>query len=151
MAVALGQHIRDNAAMVRLTFKIILAVFMIFVGVQHFINPAPFVRIVPDYLPWHLEIVYISGFFEALGGIGLLIPRLTRYAAWGLVALYVAVFPANLNMALHQLPFGDSPTPQWALWLRLPVQALLIWWAYCYTKWYPENLSRRPLDEKFPI
>ncbi len=120
--------------MVRKFFKFLLAAMMITVGIKHFMDPTPFVKIVPDYLPWHLELVYLSGFFEALGGLGLLIPGLSRYAAWGLVALYVSVFPANVNMTIHHLPFGDTPTPEWALWLRLPLQLVLIWWAYCYTK-----------------
>ncbi len=126
--------IRDNVIPMKQILKFVLAGFMIFVGVKHFIDPIPFVRIVPSYLPWPLALVYVSGFFEALAGVGLLIPRLQKIAAWGLVALYVAVFPANVNMAIHHLPFGEGPTPQWALWLRLPVQLLLVWWAYSYTK-----------------
>ena len=62
---------------------------------------APFVRAMPPYLPWHLGLVYLSGVFEVAGGIGLLVPRVRVAAAWGLIALYVAVFPANVHMALH--------------------------------------------------
>lgn len=112
----------------------ILALFMVGVGTMHFIQPEPFVRIVPNYLPLPFALVYVSGFFEILGGVGLLIRPLSRYAAWGLIALYVAVFPANVNMALHKIPMGDAPMPDWALWARLPFQLVLIYWAWRYTR-----------------
>ncbi|MBI3542151.1 MAG: DoxX family membrane protein [Deltaproteobacteria bacterium] len=114
--------------------KLLLAGFMILVGAMHFARPGPFVKIVPDYLPSPLALVYVSGFFEILGGLGLLVARTTRAAAWGLVALYVAVFPANVNMALHQLPFGDAPVSPVMLWVRLPLQLVLIAWAWWYTR-----------------
>ncbi len=107
---------------------------MTLAGALHLADPGPFVRIVPDYLPAPLALVYISGFFEILGGMGLLIPALQRKAAWGLIALYVAVFPANLYMAIHQISLGDTPAPPALLWLRLPMQLLLIAWAYRYTR-----------------
>ena len=76
----------------------LLAIFMVAIGVLHFVRPKPFVRIVPKFLPAPLALVYISGFFEILGGIGLLIPETRAWAAWGLIALYIAVFPANIYM-----------------------------------------------------
>lgn len=104
---------------------------MIAIGVLHFLRPAPFVRIVPAWLPTPLLLVYVSGAFEILGGAGLLLRATRRAAAWGLCALYIAVFPANVNMALYRIPLGDGPAPpDWALWLRLPFQALFIGWAY---------------------
>ena len=112
----------------------LLAFFMTSAGILHFVNPGQFVRIVPDCLPAPLALVYVSGFFEILGGVGLLIPALIRPAAWGLIALYLAVFPANLNMALHDIPFGETPAPRSVLWLRLPVQLVLIAWAFWYTR-----------------
>ncbi len=120
--------------MIRTILRWVLGLGMIFVGIVHFTDPGKFERIVPDYLPWHLELVYISGFFEILGGAGLLIPFLKRKAAWGLIALYIAVFPANVNMAIHHIPFGDAPTPEFLLWLRLPIQLVLIAWAYWFTR-----------------
>jgi uncharacterized membrane protein len=113
--------------------KLLLAALMVFAGVAHFRQPQVFVRIVPDYLPSPLSLVYISGVFEILGGLGLVIPMTQKWAAWGLIALYIAVFPANVNMALKHIPFGVLPTPQWMLWLRLPLQLVLIFWAYQYT------------------
>jgi uncharacterized membrane protein len=120
-------------------FRLIVALSMLAVGSLHFVAPAGFVQIVPAFLPAPLALVYISGFFEVLGGAGLLVARVHRWAAWGLIALYVAVFPANINMAVHAIqPFGMHLSAA-ALWLRLPFQALFIagaWW-----------LSRSPSSE----
>jgi uncharacterized membrane protein len=118
---------------VRHALRIILAVMMVSVGAYHFIAPQPFVKIVPAFLPEPLLLVYISGVFEILGGIGLLIPKVSRAAAWGLVALYIAVFPANINMAVNQLPLGDTYYPI-GNWVRLPFQILFIVWAYYLSK-----------------
>jgi len=111
-----------------------LAIAMIAIGVLHFVRPKPFVRIVPDYLPAPLALVYISGFFEILGGLGLLLPATRAWAAWGLIALYVAVFPANIHMLTHNISLDPKkPIPRWALWLRLPFQLVFIAWAYWFT------------------
>jgi uncharacterized membrane protein len=111
--------------------RLIFAVSMLAVGSLHFVAPAGFVQIVPAFLPAPLALVYVSGFFEILGGAGLLVARARRWAGLGLVALYVAVFPANINMAIHGIqPFG-AHLPAWMMWLRLPFQALFIagaWW-----------------------
>ena len=94
------------------------------VGVMHFVNPAPFVSIVPPYLPWHLELVYVSGFFEVLGGLGLLIPKVRKAAAWGLIALLIAVYPANIHMLVNEVYLEDMPKEKWLLWVRMPFQFL---------------------------
>ena len=112
----------------------LLAAMMIYVGIAHFRNPKPFVGIVPDWLPAHRELVLVSGFCEILGGAGLLVPPTRRAAAWGLVALYVAVFPANVNMALNHLPIEGRHFASWQLWLRLPLQGVLIAWAWWLTQ-----------------
>ena len=94
------------------------------------VMPDPFVRIVPAWLPAPLALVLVSGVFEILGGVGLLVPRARRAASFGLVALYLAVFPANVNMAIHHLTFdGVTPIPPALLWGRLPFQILFIAWA----------------------
>lgn len=126
---------------VKQVLKVLLAVFMITAGVLHFTMPDPFVKIVPDYLPYHLELVYISGFFEILGGVGLLLPPVSRAAAWGLIALFIAVFPANINMAVNQIHLNGVPDSPWLYWGRLPLQAVLIAWAWWYTRPLP-NASR---------
>lgn len=111
-----------------------LALTMVAIGVLHFVRPKPFVRIVPKYLPAPLALVYISGFFEILGGLGLLIPSTRSFAAWGLIALYVAVFPANVYMLSDNVSLDPKkPIPRWALWLRLPFQLVFIAWAYWFT------------------
>lgn len=111
-----------------------LALVMVAIGVLHFVRPKPFVRIVPKYLPAPLALVYISGFFEILGGLGLLLPSTRSFAAWGLIALYVAVFPANVYMLTDNVSLDPrKPIPRWALWLRLPFQLVFIAWAYWFT------------------
>jgi uncharacterized membrane protein len=109
---------------VRAVFRVVLALAMMAVGVDHFVAPSFFVRIVPSALPAPLLLVQVSGFFEVLGGLGLLIPRTRRAAGLGLVLLYVSVFPANVNMVLH--PELGGSVPLWALWVRLPFQLVFI-------------------------
>ena len=101
-------------------------------GATHFLLPGPFLAIVPDYLPDHGRLVQLSGLVELAGGLGVLFPSTRRPAAWGLAALLVAVFPANLWMAQH--PERFSSIPPWALWARLPLQVPLIAWAWLYTR-----------------
>lgn len=93
----------------------------------------------PSYLPWHAELVWISGVFEILGGVGLLIPATRRFSGWGLLALLVAVFPANLNMALNNiaLPIEGMPHSQTALWVRLPFQLVLAAEVWLVALWTP--------------
>ncbi len=112
----------------------LLGLGMIAIGILHFVQPKPFVRIVPKFLPAPLALVYISGFFEIAGGVGLLIPATRVAAAWGLIALYIAVFPANIYMLTHNISLNPKkPIPKWALWARLPFQFLFMAWAYWFT------------------
>ena len=112
--------------------KWLLAVLMVAAGVNHFAHPATYTRIMPPYLPWHLELVYASGAFEILLGGLLVVPRFTRAAAWGLIALFVAVFPANVHMA--QYPEQFPQIPAFALWARLPFQGVFVAWAYWFAR-----------------
>jgi len=114
--------------------RVTLSILMVTVGVLHFAKPEPFVKIVPPYLPYPLELVYISGFFEILGGIGLLVPFVSRAAAWGLIALFIAVFPANINQAVNNISIEGIPHNQILYWVRLPFQAVLIAWAWWFTR-----------------
>jgi uncharacterized membrane protein len=111
--------------MYRSIFRVPFALSFVVVGVLHFINPSPFVSIMPKYLPWHLELVYLSGVFEILGGFGLIIPMTRRYAAWGLIALLIAVYPANVNMLVNDIYLDDMPHERWLLWARMPLQLLM--------------------------
>lgn len=112
----------------RLFFCWLAAAFYMGAGFLHFVHPAPYLKIMPPYIPWHLAMVYVSGAAEMAGGAGLLIPKLRRAAAWGLVALLIAVFPANVYMATDHIQMTVRPLPEWTAWARLPLQGLLIWW-----------------------
>lgn len=102
--------------------------FFVFAGIMHFVVPRTYEAIVPDYLPAHRELVAASGVAEIAGGLGVMHPRTRRLASWWSVATLIAVFPANLHMALHpdryKVPGGRA-----ALYGRLPVQLLFIAWA----------------------
>ncbi|HWO01917.1 MAG TPA: MauE/DoxX family redox-associated membrane protein, partial [Blastocatellia bacterium] len=117
---------------VKAILKYLLAVFFVFGGVNHFRDPAFYLTMMPPYLPWHSPLVYISGIFEILLGLMLMIPKLTRIAAWGLILLLIAIFPANIYMAQHAELFPW--TNQTALLIRLPIQLVLILWAYWFTR-----------------
>jgi len=125
---------RSKLQVLKVVLRWVLALLMIGGGINHFLAPAPYVAMMPEALPWHLELVYVSGVFEILGGLGLLIPATRRLAAWGLIALLLAILPANLNMAINHLPLAGKHVPQWALWARLPLQAVLIAWAWWFTR-----------------
>ena len=114
-----------------------LAAAFIFAGVNHFLNPDFFVASMPPYLPLHLELVLLSGVFEILGGGAVLVPGVRSLAGWGLILLLLAVFPANLHMALNPELFPDVSSS--ALYLRLPLQIVFIAWAYWATR--PEDVA----------
>jgi len=97
-------------------------------GANHFLIPKPYLSMMPSYLSAHSELVQISGVAEILGGLGVLFAPTRRFAAWGLILLLVAVFPANLNAALNG--WAGVSVAGWVLWCRLPFQALIIWWVY---------------------
>jgi uncharacterized membrane protein len=120
-------------------FTGLAAVFYTLAGTLHFLRPAMYLRIMPPYIPWDVPLVYISGAAEIAGGLGLLVPRLRRKAAWGLVILLIAVFPANVYMATDQIQptstlLTSTPLTKVVLWGRLPLQAVLIWWVLWCTK-----------------
>jgi uncharacterized membrane protein len=136
--MATAQSIDRSPA--RRNFRYLLAVFFVGAGVMHFLKPDFYVSIMPPYLPWHLPLVWISGCFEILGGVGVLFPQpLRRWAAWGLVALLVAVFPANLHVALHDVAVGGHAASPLFNWVRLPFQLVFIAWVI----WCTSPLPRR--------
>jgi uncharacterized membrane protein len=111
--------------------KYVYGIFLIGAGAMHFVRPEFYLKIMPPYLPWHLELVYLSGIAEAGLGALLLVPRFTRLAAWGIIALMIAIFPANVHVYLHQ---EILPAPPLMHLLRLPLQAVFIAWAYWHTR-----------------
>lgn len=111
--------------MARTIARWLAAAFFTIAGSLHFLIPAPYLKIVPPWIPWHLAMVDISGAAEIAGGIGLLIPNLRRAAGWGLTALLIAVFPANIYMATDHIP---QSSPESILWGRLLLQPLMISW-----------------------
>jgi uncharacterized membrane protein len=119
---------------VKVILRWLLTIVMVGAGLNHFLSPATYVAMMPEVLPAHLALVYVSGIAEMAGGLGLILPATRKLAAWGLVLLFLAVFPANLNMALNDLPLGGSAVPTWALWARLPLQIVFIAWAWWFTR-----------------
>jgi uncharacterized membrane protein len=111
-----------------------LTVVMVIAGLNHFIDPATYEAMMPEALPAHGALVAISGVAEMAGGLGLILPQTRKLAAYGLILLFIAVFPANINMAINDLPLGSNKVPTWTLWARLPLQILFIWWAYRVSK-----------------
>ena len=99
-------------------------------GVMHFAAPARYLPMMPPWLPWHLELIYVSGFFEIAGGVGLLVPRFARPATFGLIFLLLAVFPANVHAALTGGQAVGLPAAPWYLWARLPFQLVYIAWLW---------------------
>jgi uncharacterized membrane protein len=113
-------------------FLILLSLFFTYAGIDHLVSPDFYVSIMPPWIPWHLELVYLSGVFEVMGGIGVLIPRFRAMAGTGLVVLLIAVYPANLHMAFNPHLFPDIPLA--ALYVRLALQFLAFYWAYTVTR-----------------
>ncbi len=114
--------------------KYIFALFFVLGGINHFLNEPFYLRIMPDYIPLalHRPAVIVSGVAEFVLGVMLMIPRTTRLAAWGLIALLIAIFPANIYVYQHQEIFPDV-SPALHL-LRLPLQGVMIAWAWWYTR-----------------
>jgi uncharacterized membrane protein len=114
---------------VRLIALVLLAFFFIAAGINHFVHPGVYVRTVPPWLPAPALLVQISGICEILGGIGVLLPKTRRFSGSGLIALLVAVFPANVQMAQHPELYADIATAP-ALYIRLLLQLVLIAWVW---------------------
>jgi uncharacterized membrane protein len=112
---------------VKLVFLVLLAAFVAAAGVMHFVKPERYVAAMPPYIPWHEEIVEGTGVLEVIFAIALLVPWTRKAAARGLVLFFIAIFPANIQMALEPEKHGF---PAWMLYVRLPLQLPLIWWAY---------------------
>lgn len=105
-------------------------------GINHFIRPGFYLKIMPPWIPAHETLVFISGVAEVVCALLLLFPKTRRLGAWGVIALLVAIFPANIQMLLDYK--RDNNSMIWIAVLRLPIQLVLIWWAYSFTKTKPE-------------
>lgn len=119
--------------------RTLLAVFFIVAGLLHFIFTRHYVGIMPPWLPWHTELVYLSGVLEIAGGIGVLISAVRPIAGWALILLSIAVLPANVQMLIN---FYEQQAPLWQqslLVLRLPLQLPLIWWIWKATRRRPKR------------
>jgi uncharacterized membrane protein len=112
----------------------LLAAFFVVAGILHFVRPGFYLQIMPPQLPWPLALVYLSGVAEMGLGGALLVPRLRRLAAWGLVALLIAVYPANLYMWWADVHVDGVATPRLFHWIRLPLQVVFVAWAYFHTR-----------------
>ena len=120
---------------VKLVLLVVMAVFYVGGGVLHLLRPEFYLPMMPPYLPWHYTLVILSGVAELLCGLGVLYPPTRKYAAWATIALLVAVFPANIHVAFNNVPvFGATEGAGAAGFIRLPLQLVLIAWAWWYTR-----------------
>ena len=122
-----------------MSFKILLTYIMglgyIWVGISHFYNTDFFLKIMPPSFPFHLESVYLSGFFEIIFGMGIMIKFFRKYASWGLILLLIAVYPANIYLAFNEIAQNKIGISSFmASWVRLPIQFILIGLAYLVSK-----------------
>lgn len=121
---------RGRAFRLKAISRALLGIFFIATGANHFVSPAPYLAIIPPSLPWPGVLVALTGLAEIAGGSGVVFARTRKVAAFGLMALLIAVFPANIYAALYGMQLSGRPVASWILWLRLPLQPLLIWWVY---------------------
>jgi uncharacterized membrane protein len=119
-------------SIIKAILKYLLASGFALAGINHFINVDFYLKMMPPVLPAHLFLIYLSGVFQIVLGLLLLIPKFTWFAAWGLIALLIAVFPANLYMAMNTKLFPEFSRT--ALYVRLPLQFILIAWAFWFTR-----------------
>lgn len=117
-----------NRVSLKTLFRLLLGLFFIAAGLNHFLNPEVYAGMIPPYLFYPEVLNLVSGTAEVFGGVGILMPGRRRLAGWGLVALLVAIFPANLHLALNGWEAYDIP--RWVLWARLPLQGVFIAWVY---------------------
>jgi uncharacterized membrane protein len=113
--------------------RLLIAAFFTVAGANHFIAPDFYLPMMPGYLPWPMALIYLSGVAEIVGGIGVLIPKWRKWAGWWLIAVLIAIFPANIHMLIHDVPLAGRHLPSWVLWTRLPLQLVMIAWVYVST------------------
>ena len=128
--------------------RLALALFFVFAGVAHFIAPTPYLAIMPPYIPWPTEMVALSGIAEIMGGLGVLFRSTRRAAGAWLIALLIAVFPANVHAISTGMDLGGHAVPVWMLWARLPLQLLLIIWVWRVCWGQPSRSPRLALQSE---
>jgi len=116
------------------TARWLLTLFLIAAGCNHFLQPDLHIAMIPAMLPAPRTLVLVSGIAQVVGGLGLVFRSTRRVAAWGVVVLLIVLLPANVNMALHHLPYGNHQVPAWILWARVPLQAVFVAWAWWFTR-----------------
>lgn len=116
---------------VKLVLRLLMALFYVVAGINHFRDPEFYLRIMPPYLPWHGALVQISGIAEIALGALVAIPATARAAAWAIIAMLLAFLPVHVHMLVNNHLFTEVPTS--FLWLRFPLQGLLVLWAWWYT------------------
>ncbi|HLP10450.1 MAG TPA: hypothetical protein VK177_00865 [Flavobacteriales bacterium] len=109
-----------------------MIVLYIVAGINHFINPQFYLKIMPPYIPYHLAMVYVSGVCEIGFALLLIPPKTRRVGAWLIIFMLIAIFPANIQMAIDW--YAQDHPQLWAAFVRLPLQLVLIWWAWLYAK-----------------
>jgi uncharacterized membrane protein len=140
----MSSDIDDTLTRLKRLLRYVMGVFYAAAGVMHLVAPKTYARVVPPQFPQPVALVYLSGIAEIVLGIGVLIRRTRRWSAWGIITLLIAVFPANVYMATGDV--ATDAVPDWAdnitrtaMWVRLPLQGVLIFWAWWYTRPLPEN------------
>ena len=118
--------------------RFLLGLFFIYAGVNHFLMPELYLQMMPPVFPAPLALIYISGVFEIMGGMGLFPARTRSFSGWGLILLLLAVFPANIYMLTEEIYLEGMPKEEWLLWIRLPLQGVLIAWV-----WWATPLGRK--------
>lgn len=115
----------------------LMGLLYVIAGINHFWHPDFYLKMLVGF-PYPVASNIISGFAEIILGIGVCVPVTRRISAWGIILLLVAIFPANINMALHWQDYGNTVAP---FLIRLPIQFLLIWWTYVYAKTKPVSAN----------
>jgi uncharacterized membrane protein len=133
----------------------LMSLFYVFAGVMHLVRPEYYQPMMPPYLPAHDFLIWLSGVGELALGILVVDAKVRRFAAWGLIALLIAIFPANIHIALNNIPvFGAAEGAGLFNWVRLPFQAVFILWAWWYTRPDEEEkpaVAPRPAEDEIWI
>ena len=127
---------------IKSALRYVMAGFYIWAGISHFTRPEFFLSLLPAYMPLHTELVYLSGIAEIVLGVLVAIPRTAMFAGWCIIAMLIAFLPVHVHMLVNNHLYPEAPTS--ALWLRFPLQAIFILWAYWYTTDRPRGRQAMP-------